>query len=113
MACHFVDGRDNGEHLVVGDGTVTVNIIQLEGPPQLFVQSAPAGDAQGADELLKVDGPVLVFVKDVEYVLCERRRVAEREELLVDARELGLVKHTRGAVLQEALVPGWRQNSAC
>lgn len=73
---------------------------------ELLVQTAATRDAEGADELLKVDRAVLVFIKDVEHIVCELAGITEREELLVYATELGPVELSGRTVLEEALVPG-------
>lgn len=78
---------------------------------ELLVQVAAACDAEGTDELFKVDRAVLVFVEDVEYIVCELAGVTEREELLVYAAELGPVELAGWTVSEEALVPGHGQRS--
>lgn len=93
------------EHLVVGDGSVAVNVVELEGPSQLLVEPSSRCHAECADELLKVDGAVLVLVENVEHVFCKRGRISKGEELFVDAAELLLVERSGWAVLEEALVP--------
>jgi len=122
LTSHLVDGGDDLEHLVVGDEAVLVNVIQLECPLELFVQAATTGYTEGADEFLKVDRTVLVFVKDVEYIVCELARVAKREELLVYATKFGPIEVARWTVPEESLVPraglekGWagsRQGDHC
>jgi len=55
---------------------------------QLLVQSAPGCNAQSADELFELDCAALIFIKDVEDVVGELGRVAEREELAIDLLEL-------------------------
>jgi hypothetical protein len=128
---HLVYRADDLEHLVIRDESIAVDIVQLERPcakrsaspwhhrPQrdgrtleLLVEPATAGDAERADELAEVDGPVLVLVEDIEDVVRELARVAEREELAVDAPELGLVELAARAVLQKALVPRYGQLKA-
>ena len=99
---HLVDRLDNLEHLVVADLAVAINVVQLEGPVELVLHLAAARHAQGADELLEVDGPGLVRVEDVKDVVGKGRRVAEREELPVDLLELLLCERARRAVLEEA-----------
>jgi len=32
LSCHPVDGLDNLKHLIVGDGAIFINIVQLESP---------------------------------------------------------------------------------
>jgi len=93
------------KHLIVCDGSIPVNIIQLERPFELLIQSATRGDAECADELFEVDCAVLVLVEDVEYIVGKFTRVAEREELLVYPAELSLVELARGTILEETLVP--------
>ena len=106
LADHLVNGLDNLEHLVVADLAVAVNVVQLEGPVELVLHLAAAGDAEGADELLEVDGARLVRVEDVEDVVGKGGGVAEREELGVDLLELALGEHARGAVFEEAYTGG-------
>lgn len=101
-AYHLVNSLHDLEHLVVADLAVAVNVVELERPVELVLHLAPGRDAQRADELLKVDGPGFIAVKHVEHIICETRRVAEREELPVDFLELVLGEHARWAVLEEA-----------
>ena len=56
------------------------------------------GDAQGDYKLFKVDGAVLVVIKDVEDVLGKLIRVAKWEELLIDLAKLDFVKLAGWAV---------------
>lgn len=72
---------------------------------QLLVQSTATCDAQGTNELLEIDGSVLVLVEHVEYVVGKVARITEGEELLVYSAELRLVQLTRWAILEEAFVP--------
>ena len=99
---HLVDRLDNLQHLVVADLTVAVNVVELKGPVELVLHLAAARNAQGADELLEVDGARLVAVEDVEDVVGEGARVTEGEELAIYLLELLLGEHARGAVLEEA-----------
>lgn len=127
LAGHLIYGRDDLEHLVVGDEAVLVYVIELECPCggvrwstmdmrghtlELFVQTAAACDAECADELFKVDCPVLVFVKDVEDIVCELAGVTERKELLVYVTEFGAVELAGWTVLEEALVPRGRSEQS-
>lgn len=90
---HLVDRLDDSEHLVVADLAVAVDVVQLEGPVEFVFHLSPAGDAERADELLKVDRAGLVAVEDIEDVVCEGGRVAEGEELPVDLLELLFGEH--------------------
>lgn len=100
-AYHFVNCLDNCQHFVVANLTIPVNIIQLEGPVQLVFHFPSAGDAQGAYEFLKIDGPALVGVENLEHIVGERIRIAKGEELSVNLLKLFLGQSARGAVLQE------------
>ena len=104
---HLVYGLNDGQHLLVADLAIAVNVVQLECPVQLVFHLAAAGDAQGADELLEVDGAGLVRVEDVEHVVCKRRRVSKGEKLLVNLLELLLGEHARRAVFEEACAGGF------
>lgn len=97
------------EHLVICNGAIAVNVIQLESPSELLIQTASRSDTQRADKLLKVDRAVLVLVKYVKDKLGKGGWVAKGEELLVDTAELLLVERARGAVLEESLVPGFEK----
>jgi hypothetical protein len=99
---HFIDGLDNGQHLVVADLAVAIDVVQLEGPVQLVLHLAPRRDAQGADELLKINGPALVGVKHLEHIVGKGTRVAKGEELAVDLLEFLLGQRAGGAVFEEA-----------
>jgi len=101
---HFIDGLHDGQHLVVTDLAVAVNVVELKGPIQLVLHLAAAGDAQGADELLEVDRAALVRVKDLEDVVGERTRVAKGEKLSVYLLELFLGERARRAILQKSIV---------
>jgi hypothetical protein len=101
-AYHFIDGLHDGQHLVVTDLAVAVNVVELKGPIQLVLHLAAAGDAQGADELLEVDRAALVRVKDLEDVVGERTRVAKGEKLSVYLLELFLGERARRAILQKS-----------
>lgn len=51
---------------------------------EFFVKVAPRGDRQGPNELLELDGAIVVLVKDPEHQRGELRRVTVGEELRVD-----------------------------
>lgn len=93
------------QHLIVCDGTVAVDVIQLESPAQLLVQTSSGGNAERADKFLEVNGAVFVLVEHIEDVFGKRRRITEGEELFVNAAELLLVQCSGRAVLEETLVP--------
>lgn len=59
------------EHLVVRDGAISINVVELERPAQLLVEPSSRSNAECADEFLKVDGTVLVLVEHVEDVFCK------------------------------------------
>lgn len=98
---HLVDGLHDGQHLVVGDLAVAVDVVELEGPVQLVLHLAPRRDGQRADELLKVDDAAVVGVEDAEDVVGKGRGVAKGEELAVDLLELLLGERAGRAVLEE------------
>lgn len=98
------------QHLVIGDETVFVYIVQLKRPwmfqkgqmglsneagevrtLELLVQSSATRDAESTDELFKVNGTIFVLVKDVEDIVCKVSWISEREELLIYTTEFGLV----------------------
>ena len=56
------------------------------------------GHGEGTDEFLKVDGAVLVGVKDIKHIVRKRRRVAKGEEMLVNLLELLLVEQAAGTI---------------
>lgn len=72
---------------------------------EFLVQPAARCDAEGADELFKVNGAVLVFVEDVEYIVGKLARFTEREKLFVYPAELLLVELTTRTILEKAFVP--------
>lgn len=72
---------------------------------EFLVQPATRCNTQGTDELLKIDGAVLVLVEDVEHIVGKLSGVTKGEELLIYPGEFRLVELTRGAVLEEALIP--------
>lgn len=59
------------EHLLPGDVPVAVQVVHREGPLELLLELAAAGDAQRAQELPEVDGAVAVGVERPEHVLGE------------------------------------------
>lgn len=89
-AYHFVNRLDNCQHFVVANLTVPIDIVQLEGPVQFIFHFPSARDAQGAYELLKIDGTTLVRVENLEHIVGERVRIAKREELSVNLLKLFL-----------------------
>lgn len=97
--------RDNFEHLLPGDVSVTVQVVHGESPLELLLELAPGGDGQRAQELPEVDGTVAVSVERAEHVFGELAGVAVREEVAVDLLELVYGQVTAGTVLQEALIP--------
>lgn len=100
-AYHFVNGFNNLKHFVIRYLAVAVNVVQLKGPVELVLHLAPASNTQGADKLLEVNGAGAVAVKDVEYIVGKRARIAKRKELAVNLLKLLLAEQTRGAVLEE------------
>jgi len=82
----------------LGDKTIIVQVIQLEGPGELLLQISTGGHWESANELLEVNGAVLVDVKDIEHIVSEARWVTKREELLVNLLELVLGQVARRAV---------------
>jgi len=99
---HLVYRLNNLQHLVIANLAVPVNIVQLKRPIELVLHLATARNAQGADELLKVDGARFITVEDVEDVVCKGTWIAEGEELAVDLLELFFGEEAGGAVLEEA-----------
>ena len=85
---------DRGERDPIGTRWEGLGIRTFE----LFVELASRGDGKGADELLKVDCAVAVFVKYVEDIVCELGGITKGEELLVDAAEFLLVELAIGTV---------------
>ena len=71
MGYHLIYSLDNLEHLLVADLAVAADVVELEGPVELVLHLAAAGDAEGADELLEVDGPRFVGVEYIEYIVGE------------------------------------------
>jgi len=75
---------------------------------ELLVQSPATRDAEGTDELFKVNSAIFVLVKDVEDVVCKISWISEGEELLIYTTEFDLVQITGRTILEEAFVPrGW------
>jgi len=121
-AHHLVNGLNNAEHLIptepqVGkvqlqaragketslgvslcDHAVVVKVVELEGPGELLLQVTAGGHGEGADELLEVNGAILVDVEHIEDIVRKGSRVPKREELLVDLLELNFREVSRGAI---------------
>lgn len=72
---------------------------------ELLFDTSARGDADGADELLKVNLAAAIHIEDVKDVVREFSGVAQREEQLVYPSEFFLVQMARRKVLHEALVP--------
>lgn len=103
---HLIDRLDDLQHLVVTNLAVAVNVVELERPVELVLERSAGRHTQRDDEFLKVDGAGTVGVKDVENIVGECGRVAEREELFVDFLKLRLVQRTGGTVLEESYISG-------
>ena len=80
---HFIDWGDDLYHLLPRDVSVPIQVVHGEGPAQLLVQLAAGGDAQRAQELPEVDGPVSVGVKCPEHVHRKLGGVARGENVPV------------------------------
>ena len=80
---HLIDSCDDLEHLPPGDEAVLVEVVHGEGPLQLVLELAAGGDAQRAQKLPEVDGPVSVGVKCPEHVHRELGGVARGENVPV------------------------------
>ena len=69
LAHELVYGRDDICHLFTSDATITVDIIQREGPAQLLVQRTSRQDGQSLHEVLEhstmIRGHVLPSLLDV------------------------------------------------
>ncbi len=76
-----------------------------EGPLELLLRGAGAGDIDGKQKLLEVDVSVLVGVEGAEDVVAELLSVARREKHLVHVDKLDRRQSAVRAVLLEALVP--------
>lgn len=74
---------DYFQHLHSSDFAITVQVIHVEGPVEFLLKATTGCDGQSADELSKIDGPVSIFVKSSEGVLCKFRCIAIREELQI------------------------------
>ena len=66
---HLVDRFNNLEHLIVANLPVSVYVVQLESPIELVLHLAPARHAEGTNELLEVNRPGLVGVKDIKNII--------------------------------------------
>ena len=53
-------------HLLTRDEAVPVQVVQLEGPAQLFIQTAPACDGQGAHKFGEFNGAILLEIREFE-----------------------------------------------
>ena len=73
-------------------------VVELEGPSELLLQVTAGGHGEGADELLEVNGAILVDVEHIEDIVRKGSRVPKREELLVDLLELNFREVSRGAI---------------
>lgn len=91
--------------LVLGDQSIALTALVTLLTFELLIESPSTGDTESTNKLFKVDGAVLVVVKDVKHIIRKLARVTKWEELLVDARELVLVELAAGAVFKETFVP--------
>ena len=99
MTYHLIDRLDNRQHLIIANLSITINIIELEGPIKLILHLSPARNAERADKLLEIDGAGFIAIEDVEDVVCEGGWVAEGEKLPVYLLELFFGEHAGGTVL--------------
>jgi hypothetical protein len=72
---------------------------------ELLIDATTACDAERADELLELNGAILVFIEDVEDIVGEFAWVAEWKKLLIYSAEFSSVELTRWTVLDESFVP--------
>lgn len=61
LSSHFINRSYDLKHLVVGDVTILVNVIQLERPFEFFVKTTSRGDRKGANELLQWHELFVIF----------------------------------------------------
>jgi hypothetical protein len=80
------------------DGTIIVKVIELEGPSELFLEVSTRGDRKRANELLEVDGAILVDIEDIKDIIGKVCWITKGEELLVNLLKLILCQVSRGAV---------------
>lgn len=59
------------QHFHSGYFAITIQVIHVEGPVEFLLKAATGCDGQSADELSEINGPVSVFVKGSEGVLCK------------------------------------------
>ena len=97
------------QHLIAADVAVAVQVVHAERPLELLLQLATRRHAQRDDELPEVYRAVCVGVERAEDMLGELGGVAVGEEVGVDLLELLHVEVAAGAVLQEALGSGRRE----
>ena len=72
---------------------------------EFFVEVATRGDGECANELLELDGAILVLVEDAEHERGELGGVSVGEELGIDLDESLLGQQPVGTILKEAFVP--------
>jgi hypothetical protein len=71
VAHHLVYCFHDLQHLFVADLAIAVDIVELKGPIQLVLHLASAGDAQGADKLLEIDGAAVIRIENFEDMIGE------------------------------------------
>lgn len=59
-AYHLVDGLYYLQHLVVGDFSISINIVQFKCPVEFVLHLASASDTESYDKLLEIDSSRLI-----------------------------------------------------
>lgn len=88
MQIKFTAYSYNFDHLTAFDSSISINIIHLIGPLQLFFWSSTRGDINGQKKFLKVNFAGVVFIECSEYVGTKFFRVSVWEESRVYFDEL-------------------------
>lgn len=97
--------RHDLQHLLTRNETVAIEVVHRKGPPQLLLQTASGGDAQGADELPEVNVSVAVRIEGSEDVFGELGGVAVGEKVAVYLLELLHRQNPVRTILEEASIP--------
>ena len=66
---HLIDRLDNGQHFVISDFSIAINIVQLECPIQLILHLAPRSHGKGADKLFEIDHPAVVRIENAKDII--------------------------------------------
>ena len=103
---------DNVLDLVLADGSITVNVVQIKSPLEFVHSFARGGEVQCDDVFLKIQRAVCVEVKTAKNMPCVLGGIGIGKEAGIDAFKLLLGNAPTWTFFKEGGVPG-RQPVLC